>query len=596
MRLTFILWTATLVFGLATYYVWYLRTAEAVTLDEVQDLAQVSAPVEAGAPPPPRRVSLQNFAFEPADLTVVAGTKLIWVNQDGAPHNVTFDDGSVASDDYFQGEAFEHTFRALGDFQMFCTLHGSPGGVGMAAVVRVVDASDDNLEQIAAQPSLEVVPPAPTPAPPVPPAPVAFIEESAPADVVAGVVAFRDNIFASDTAVVALANIPAPAAGAAYHAWLTRADGGALDIGAVAPDATGAIAYTYTDPTGQNLLASYDGFLITQEPEFDDDPSPGEVVFSGRTAPQSLALIRTVTVSAPDTPGNLPYAFGARLQTEEVIRHVEFIRLALELGSIADAQRHAEHVVNIIEGANGALFGDIDGEHGVQNPGDGFGLLSYIRSMTSAATSAGDTTDATVAIRYHAEHVAMSSANAIEWASAVRDAALQVAETARVGDIAAHVETLGRFSQLLLNGQDNDGNGQVEPPEGGIWTAYQHAQYMAAIGVLAGSSQAVVDAQPILEQGVEQQIAAGEIVIEMLDFEFRPAVLSAPAGTVVRFVNVGKAPHSATADNDQWDSGLLEPGQEFTFTIEDPAAYAYYCILHGLPGGNGMAGAITGNP
>jgi plastocyanin len=216
--------------------------------------------------------------------------------------------------------------------------------------------------------------------------------------------------------------------------------------------------------------------------------------------------------------------------------------------------------------------------------------------MNSAASRAGDTPDATVAIRYHAEHVDMSATNALNWANQMRDAARQVLETARVGDIAPHVETLSRYGALLVNGEDSNGNGDVEPAEGGIWTAYQHGQYMAAIGVLAGNSQAVVDAQPILEAGVDQQIAAGEVVIEMLDFEFRPVVLSAPAGTTIRFVNVGKAPHSATADNDQFDSGLLDPGEEFTFVIDDPATYAYYCILHGLPGGSGMAGTLTTNP
>lgn len=595
MRATFILWALTLALGIGTYYVWYLRTPEVVALADIEDLAETTASVEPGAPPPPRRVSLQNFVFQPAELTVVLNTKVVWINQDGAPHNVTFDDGSVASDNFFQGEAFEHTFRALGTFPIYCTLHGNPGN-GMAGVVRVVEASEENIVEIQAQPVPDTVPPAPTPAPPVPPAPVNLIEPPVPSDVVVGVVAFRDNVAPSDTAVLALNNIAPAPSGMELHAWLISNENRALNIGQITPDAGGVVSYIYTDPTHQNLLATYDAFQITQEPEFDDDPTPGEVLYSGRQPDEATSHILTITVNATDTPGNVSYAVGARLQVEEMIRHVEYIQLAFELGSIADAQRHAEHVVNILEGEGGEFFGDVDHAHGIQNPGDGFGILPYIRAMATAAEQAANTGDATNAIRVHADHVMYATDNAVNWATLVRDAAVQVTQTRNVGDIGPQLETLNRYSHLLLEGEDTDGSGEVDPLEGGIFTAYQHAQYMGAIGVIAGTSLAVVDAEPILEVGVAEQAAAGEVTVEMADFEFVPAAITVPPGTTVRFINVGQAKHSATADNDRFNSNLLDNNQVYTFTFTDPGAYAYYCLLHGTPGGNGMAGIVTVEP
>lgn len=593
MRATFALWTLAILFGIGTYYVWYLRQAEAVALTEIEELADTTIAVEPGAPPPPRRVSLQDFAFQPADLTVVLGTQLIWVNQDGAPHNVTFADGSVASDNYFQGEAFEHTFRALGDFQIYCTLHGNPGN-GMAATVRVVDASEENIAEIQAQPTPEVVPPAPTPVPPVPPAPVQPIVESVPAgNTVVGVLAFRDNLAPSDTAVIALSNIPTAPAGNEYHAWLISNDNRALDIGLIAPDANSNVSYTYSDPTQQNLLAAYNGFQITLEPQFDDDPTPGQVLYSGRQAEQATTFIRTITVRADNTPNNVSLAVAARLQTEELIRHVEYVELAYELLSIADAQRHAEHILNIIEGPPGQ---DIDKAHGIQNPGDGFGLLPYINAMSAAAESAANTADTTNAIRIHADHVMYSTDNAVNWVNLIHEACLQISQTRDIGAIGPQVETLVRYSGLLLNGEDNDGDGEVAPKEGGIFTAYQHAQYMAAIGVIAGDSLAVADAQPILEPSIESQIAAGEVTIEMVDFLFSSLSVTIPSGTTVQFINVGQAKHSATADNDAFNSGLIATGQEFAFTFDEAGTYAYYCLLHGTPGNNGMAGTITVEP
>ena len=61
-----------------------------------------------------QRALLQDFSFQPENLTVVAGTTVVWVNQDGAPHNVTLVDGSVSSDNFLQGEAFELTFEEPG--------------------------------------------------------------------------------------------------------------------------------------------------------------------------------------------------------------------------------------------------------------------------------------------------------------------------------------------------------------------------------------------------------------------------------------------------------------------------------------------------
>ncbi|MEW5989524.1 MAG: plastocyanin/azurin family copper-binding protein, partial [Chloroflexota bacterium] len=397
--------------------------------------------------------------------------------------------------------------------------------------------------------------------------------------------------------VLALSGIEPAPTNMELHAWLTNQENRALDIGKVEPDANGTIAYTYSDPAKQNLMALYDGFEITQEPEFDDDPTPGPVVYSGRQALEPLALIRQITVQAADTPTGLAYGLGARQQTEEFIRHVEYIRLAFELGSIADAQRHAEHIVNIIEGQTGQFFGDHDGLHGVQSPGDGFGAIPYVQVMANTAAQAKDAPNATIAMAYHAEHVRLSSENAQNWAAQVRDAALQITEIPNIGDIGPQLEVIERFSPLTLFGEDTNGDGEISPQEGGVFTAYQHAQYMAAVGVAVGDSGAVVDALPVLEPGVEEQVAAtGSVDVEMLDFEFVPISITIPAGTTVRWLNVGRDPHSATADNDLFNSDLLDSGGEYSFTFDQPGVYSYYCLLHGLPGGTGMAGTVTVEP
>ncbi len=592
MRATFVLWTITLFFGIATYYFWYVREAEAVSITEIEAFAESTEPLEPGAPPPPRRVLLQNFVFEPGDITVVAGTKMIWVNQDSAPHNVTFEDNSVASDNYFQGEAFEHTFRATGSFVIYCTLHGNPGN-GMTSVVNVVEASEENVAELAAEPvELDTLPPAPTPAPPVPPAPVTLIEPPEPDDVVSGIMAFRDNVAPNDSVLLAMSGVEPPPADMEMFAWLTMSSSNeVVNIGRVGPDSEGKVFHIYTDPARQNLMASYDGVQVTLEPVGDSDPAPGEVIFSGRQAPQANDLLRDITVSAEGTPGNVGYGIGGRLMAEEIIRHALFLELAFELGSLADAQRHAEHIINVIEGTEGEFYGDHDGAHGAQDPGDGYGIIPYINGMVSAADQAANAGDTTRAISTHAGHVKIAGDSAINSAETIRTTALRITEADNVGEIGEFVEAVKAFSERLLIGEDEDGDGNISLAEGGIFISYQHAQYMGAVGIIAGADAAIVD--PSVNVAESGQATGGEVVINMIDFEYSLPSLTVPEGTAVRFVNEGPSKHSATADDGNFDSGLLNKGGEFTINFDEAGFVPYFCILHGTKGNTGMAGSVT---
>jgi hypothetical protein len=52
-------------------------------------------------------------------------------------------------------------------------------------------------------------------------------------------------------------------------------------------------------------------------------------------------------------------------------------------------------------------------------------------------------------------------------------------------------------------------------------------------------------------------------------------------------------PHTVTQDNGIFDSGIVQPGGAYSYTFQNPGTYPYYCMLHGRPGGIGMAGIIV---
>jgi plastocyanin/uncharacterized membrane protein YozB (DUF420 family) len=585
---TYGFWTATVLLGITTYTTWYiLDTGQVVEIAEVRS----SEPDAETGLPTVRRALIQNFAFEPVELSVVAGTTVTWLNQDGAPHNVTFADGSVASENFFQGEAFEVTFDEPGAFQIYCSLHGNPGS-GMSGVVNVLEATEENVAAVAEEPTPDKRPPEPTPAPIVPPAPIALIEAPTASDTIAGILAFRDGLAPSDSAVLVMSDVGAPPAGQELHAWLTAADGRVLDIGVISPDASGNVSYAYQEPDHQNLMALFDGVQLTFEPEGDDDPEPATVVYSGRQAPFAYELIRQITAGA-DTPSGLGYGVASRLQAEEVTRHAVNIRLADESGNLADAKRHAEHVINVLEGEEGEFFGDWDGAFGLQNPGDGFGLIPYIHLLKETALASASAEDATRAIVAHAAHVDIATDSALGWAAAVRDAGLAIIEANSLEEIGPLVEEIDILSQRLLLGEDTDGDGNISLVEGGIFIAYQHAQYMGAVGIVAGNAAAVADPIALGEDDLETQLSEGEVVIDMRDFEYSPTSLTIPAGTAVRIVNIGQAQHSVTADDGSFDTGLLGSDEEVTLTFDEPGFHPFYCLLHGAPDGVGMSGTIS---
>ena len=72
------------------------------------------------------QVTIQNFAFAPATLTIPVGTTVVWTNQDTAPHTATSSAGSAFTFDtgnLTTGKSGKVTFNTAGTFQYFCTVH-----------------------------------------------------------------------------------------------------------------------------------------------------------------------------------------------------------------------------------------------------------------------------------------------------------------------------------------------------------------------------------------------------------------------------------------------------------------------------------------
>lgn len=80
---------------------------------------------EVRAVPSPRQVvvTIDNFSFNPLELTVEPGTVVTWENRDDIPHTVVDTGKAFRSRALDTGDRFSVTLAQAGDFAYFCSLH-----------------------------------------------------------------------------------------------------------------------------------------------------------------------------------------------------------------------------------------------------------------------------------------------------------------------------------------------------------------------------------------------------------------------------------------------------------------------------------------
>jgi plastocyanin len=71
-------------------------------------------------------VTIQNFAFNPASLTVKAGTTVTWTNMDSTIHRIK--SATFNSSDLNQGDTFQFQFNTPGTYNYSCAIHPSMQG------------------------------------------------------------------------------------------------------------------------------------------------------------------------------------------------------------------------------------------------------------------------------------------------------------------------------------------------------------------------------------------------------------------------------------------------------------------------------------
>ncbi len=90
--------------------------------------------------------------------------------------------------------------------------------------------------------------------------------------------------------------------------------------------------------------------------------------------------------------------------------------------------------------------------------------------------------------------------------------------------------------------------------------------------------------------------------VDVVDVAFEPEEVTVDAGGTVTWTQTGSLPHTVTADDGSFDShpdctgsggACMGTGDTFAETFDEEGEYAYYCRIHGGPGGVGMSGVVV---
>jgi plastocyanin len=84
--------------------------------------------------------------------------------------------------------------------------------------------------------------------------------------------------------------------------------------------------------------------------------------------------------------------------------------------------------------------------------------------------------------------------------------------------------------------------------------------------------------------------------VTIADFRFTPATITVHVGDTVTWTNHGPSPHTATASDGSFNTGVLNNGQSASHTFTKPGTFTYTCQIHPFMHGTVVVLAAAGTP
>lgn len=166
------------------------------------------------------------------------------------------------------------------------------------------------------------------------------------------------------------------------------------------------------------------------------------------------------------TPDNVGLLAAAQAEAEVAAAHAGYAAGSEDLAGI---QRHIVHVLHAVDPSTSE-----------RGPGRGYGLARAASGCAGHIGMAGESDDASDAVKAHSTHVGTSCSNVAAWAESIAEKAAEVAAATDMAAAKALADEIAAMTDAILNGTDADGNGRVSwgEGEGGLAQAATHLRLM----------------------------------------------------------------------------------------------------------------------
>ena len=85
----------------------------------------------------------------------------------------------------------------------------------------------------------------------------------------------------------------------------------------------------------------------------------------------------------------------------------------------------------------------------------------------------------------------------------------------------------------------------------------------------------------------------GPVEASIVDLAFEPAVIEVEAGASVTWANEDSVPHTVTARTADFNSGVMQEGETYSQTFDEPGTFDYFCAIHPSMSGSVVVGELA---
>ena len=334
-------------------------------------------------------------------------------------------------------------------------------------------------------------------------------------NVSAGRMRFDDfsGVMPMDQVILSLNNVQFPDAGTHYEGWLGTNDSSTFrKIGTVPLNDAGVGQIFLINPDQENLFQDHNRVIITQEQDGSAVTEPtGEVKYSSIFPSEAITPVRNLLVRYENVPlkdaliQGLWYYSGYYVTISidgDRETNITGLRAAWENSDEVTVRARTEEIINQIVGDQSDQFLDYNNDGTIDNtPGeiatDGYGAFpngtnnGYLQETSREAKEAADAADSTSNIRTNSEKLQICIQNMDSRLNLILQSALDLSETPFGPEMEPIITDLEALGDVLINGDDKDGNGLVDGVAGecGANDAYTFAYALADMYLYPGEDR-----------------------------------------------------------------------------------------------------------